>query len=117
MIIPAEYYFKEGCFITELHNTPEDPSVSVARARVEPGCTTRWHSLDEIDERYLVTEGCGLVEIGDLPSQEVQAGDVVLIPAGCRQRITNTGASDLLFLAICTPRFVPAAYRDLENQD
>ena len=115
--MPAEYYFKEGCFITELHNTPKDPSVSVARARVEPGCTTRWHSLEGIDERYVIIEGCGRVEIGDHPPQEVQAGNVVLIPADCRQRITNTGASDLLFLAVCTPRFVAAAYRDLEDQD
>ena len=32
-----EYYFKEGCFINELSNAPEDPEVSIARARVEPG--------------------------------------------------------------------------------
>ena len=115
--MPAEYYFKEGCFITELHNTPEDPSVSVARARVEPGCTTRWHRLEGLVERYLIAEGCGLVEVGDHPPLEVEAGEVVLIPADCRQRITNTGASDLLFLAVCTPRFVAAAYRDLEDQD
>lgn len=115
--MPDEYFFREGCFIAELHNTPEDPAVSVARARVAPGSTTRWHSLDGIDERYLIAEGCGRVEVGDHPPQEVRAGGVVLIPAGCRQRITNTGASDLIFLAVCTPRFVPAAYRDLQDQD
>ncbi len=26
-----EYYFKEGCFITELHNSDADPTVSIAR--------------------------------------------------------------------------------------
>jgi len=39
---------------------------------------------------------------------------VVLIPAACRQRITNTGAGDLVFLAICTPRFIYDAYEELE---
>jgi mannose-6-phosphate isomerase-like protein (cupin superfamily) len=40
---------------------------------------------------------------------------VVLIPAACPQRITNTGAGDLVFLAICTPRFTYEAYEELEG--
>ncbi|ADW19150.1 Cupin 2 conserved barrel domain protein [Desulfobulbus propionicus DSM 2032] len=111
-----EYYFEEGCFILELHNTPDDPAVSVARARVAAGQSTRWHGLEGIQERYLLLEGNGLVEVGDEPPRQVQAGDVVLIPPGCRQRITNIGHVDLLFLAVCTPRFLPAAYRDLDQQ-
>ena len=110
-----EYYFKEGCFIVELHNSADDPAVSVARARVEPGRTTRWHSLEGICERYLLLAGCGRVEVGNAAPREVRAGDAVRIPAGCRQRITNTGGSDLVFLAVCTPRFVIKAYRDLED--
>jgi oxalate decarboxylase/phosphoglucose isomerase-like protein (cupin superfamily) len=39
---------------------------------------------------------------------------VVLIPPACRQRIANTGAGDLVFLAICTPRFSYDAYEELE---
>jgi oxalate decarboxylase/phosphoglucose isomerase-like protein (cupin superfamily) len=45
----------------------------------------------------------------------VNAGDVVLIPPSCRQRITNIGTGDLIFLAICTPRFRPAAYEDIDD--
>lgn len=113
-MVDGEYYFEEGCFITELHNTGDDPEVSVARARVEVGRITRWHSLEAIRERYLIVEGSGQVEIGDEAPHTVCPGDVVQIPAGCRQRIANTGTDDLVFLAICTPRFVPSAYRDLE---
>lgn len=109
-----EYYFQEGCFITELHNSPEDPALSVARARVEPGSTTRWHSLTGVHERYLILAGEGRVEIGDDPPRWVQPGEVVLIPPGCRQRITNTGETDLIFLAVCTPRFIPTIYHDQE---
>lgn len=113
---PEEYYFQEGCFILELHNTADDPAVSVARARVEPGRTTRWHSLRDIEERYVILAGNGLVEVGGGEPQPVGPHDVVRIPAGCRQRITNVGAIDLLFLAVCTPRFTLAAYRDLEEE-
>jgi len=110
-----EYFFAEGCFITELSNSNDDPEVSIARARVEPGRTTRWHYLLGATERYVVLQGAGLVEVDELPAQQVSDGDVVIIPAGARQRISNTGKSDLVFLAICSPRFTPAAYVDLEG--
>ena len=43
-------------------------------------------------------------------------GAVVLIPPGIRQRITNTGEADLIFLAVCTPRFTRTVYQDLESE-
>ncbi len=109
----AEFYTTEGCFINELCNVDLDAEVSIARARVAPGVTTRWHRLCDTAERYVLLSGCGQVEVGDLPAQEVGAGDVVLIPPGTRQRIRNLGAEDLVFLAICTPRFRPEAYEDI----
>ena len=111
----AEYYTPERCYIVEISNTPEDPEVSIARARVEPGVTTRWHRVVATTERYVIVEGRGRVEVGNLPPHDVGAGDVTIIPASCRQRITNIGHGDLVFLAICTPRFRPEAYEDLDG--
>ena len=111
-----EFYTDEKCFITELSNTPDDPDLSIARARVEPGVTTRWHHLKDITERYCIISGSGRVEVGDLAPQNVNAGDIVLIPPLCRQRITNIGTDDLIFLAICTPRFLNKAYEDIEDK-
>jgi hypothetical protein len=51
-----EYWFREGCYITEWSNSDTNPGVSIARARVEPGRTTRWHRLDAITERYVILE-------------------------------------------------------------
>ena len=108
-----EFWTPERCFILETWNEAADPAVSVARARVERGITTQLHALDGIDERYLVVEGTGFAEIaGEVPTP-VEAGDLVCIPAGVSQRITNTGSSDLAFYCICTPPFVPDAYIDL----
>ena len=42
----GETWFEEGCFITELCNSPGDPALSIARARVAPGTETEWHSRD-----------------------------------------------------------------------
>jgi mannose-6-phosphate isomerase-like protein (cupin superfamily) len=110
-----EYFFEERCFISEWWNSDRDEAVSVARARVLPGVTTRLHRLRGIMERYIILEGQGLVEIDGRPAETLTAGDVVLIPAGVSQRITNPGVSDLLFLVVCTPRFIPEAYEDLES--
>jgi mannose-6-phosphate isomerase-like protein (cupin superfamily) len=112
----SEYYFREGCYITELSNSADDPSVSIARARVEPGKTTRWHYLVGTCERYVIISGSGLVEIGTEPAREVRANDVVIITEQCPQRITNIGSDQLIFLAICSPRFSPENYRDIDSE-
>ena len=109
-----EYATAERCHVNELSNDAGDPAVSIARARVEPRVTTRWHRLRGIEERYVIISGRGRVEVDDIPAREVGPGDVVLIPALCRQRIANTAGEDLVFLAVCTPRFVPDAYEELE---
>jgi mannose-6-phosphate isomerase-like protein (cupin superfamily) len=108
-----EYFTPEGCFILELSNSPEDPGLSIARARVAPGVTTRWHRLRDTAERYVVLEGQGRAEIGGLAPQDVGPGDVVLIPPSSRQRITNIGQGELVFLAICSPRFTNEAYEEI----
>jgi len=107
-----EYYFEEGCYILERLNDGADPAASIARARVPPEGTTRWHRLEGTTERYLIVAGQGIAEIGDAPGFDVVPGDVVLIPPDTRQRILNSGGEDLVFLAICTPRFDPANYRE-----
>jgi mannose-6-phosphate isomerase-like protein (cupin superfamily) len=106
----------ERCYIVEVLNDEADSALSIARARVTPGVTTRWHCVHGTVERYVIQAGCGRMEVGDLPAREVGSGDVVLIPAGCRQRIANTGSEDLIFLAICTPRFSFEAYEDIDPE-
>ena len=113
----ADYWTDERCFITEWSNSADDPAASIARARVEPGVSTRWHRLVDTTERYVILAGEGTVEIGDLAPRRMTVGDVAIIPPRCRQRIANTGTTDLVFLAICTPRFVPACYQDIEPED
>ena len=111
-----EYFTEELCHIIELSNSDKDEDVSIAQARVEPGVSTRWHRLKNTVERYYIISGEGEVEIGDLSAQQVKAGDVVLIPALCPQRIYNTGDKELIFLAICSPRFLQENYEDLGKE-
>jgi mannose-6-phosphate isomerase-like protein (cupin superfamily) len=114
-VAAPESWTDEGCYIAELSNSPHDAQVSIARARVPAGRTTRWHRLEGIVERYVILEGRGRVEVEGLGSpRDVGPGDVVLIPASAPQRIASIGGDDLVFLAVCTPRFDKAAYVDVD---
>ncbi|MCU7959600.1 MAG: cupin domain-containing protein [gamma proteobacterium symbiont of Bathyaustriella thionipta] len=112
-----EYFFAEGCYILELCNNPLDAHVSIARARLPAGETTRWHCLQGISERYIILQGQGEVYVGDEAPLAVRKQDVVFIPAGCAQRMHNNGEQELIFLAVCSPRFVESAYRDLYSDE
>jgi mannose-6-phosphate isomerase-like protein (cupin superfamily) len=103
----TEYSTPERCLLYESYS---DDKVSIARARVKPGVTTVAHHLKGATEIYIITRGRGKVKVGDLQPTEVAAGDVVVIPAGVSQKITNTGKTDLVFQCVCTPRFTPDCY-------
>ena len=107
----TEFDTYERCSIIENWNPSEKSEVSIARARVKPGITTQLHYLNNVDEIYLIIEGKGRVEVGDLKPSVVGKGDLVFIPAGVPQRIANIGEIDLIFYCICTPRFIPECYK------
>lgn len=106
---------EERIFVKELMNHPGLSGISVAQCRVETGVTTQLHSLN-IDEIYIIREGVGWMEKNRSPPYEVKAGDCIYIESGTPQRITNSGASDLVFDTICQPRFTPENYTSLEPQ-
>ena len=110
----TEFPTDERCSILEIWNDESDNALSIARARVAPGITTQWHRLRDVDERYHIVAGTGCVRLGMDEPREVVAGDVVVIPAGTAQQITNSGPTDLIFYCICTPRFTPDCYESLD---
>lgn len=99
----------ERCSIAENYSSEK---VSVARATVKPKVTTVAHHLIGVDEIYLITKGKGEVNVEGLEPAKVGVGDVVFIPAGASQRITNIGKTDLVFYCICTPKFTADCYVD-----
>ena len=111
---PHEYLTPERCYIAENHS---DPTVSIARATIKPGITTKAHHLkDGVQEIYIITSGKGIVKIGNLDPAEVTVGDVVVIPPLTSQKVTNMGSTDLIFYCVCTPRFTETCYVDEEPE-
>ena len=114
-ISSPEFWTDERCFITECLNSEEVPEFSLAVARVKPSVTTQLHSLRDTKEIYIIRKGTGLVLVGK-KELEVSIGDSIIMPANTPQRITNLSDSeDLEFYFHCSPRFVPAAYENLET--
>ena len=110
---PNEYLTPEHCYIAENFS---DKDVSVARATVKPGVTTKAHHLKKIQEIYIITAGTGRVAFSGSEPTMVSTGDVIVIPAGASQKITNTGKTDLVFYCVCTPRFTEACYFDDDQE-
>jgi mannose-6-phosphate isomerase-like protein (cupin superfamily) len=110
-----EHLTPERCYLYENWGSADDAQVSIARARVKPGVATKAHHLEGVQEIYLIAKGKGKVNIDGLESAEVEEGDVVVIPPGVSQRITNIGKTDLLFYCICTPSFTQNCCHDDEN--
>ncbi len=111
--ISPEFYTDERCYITELCNTSHNPDASLAIARVEVGVTTQLHSLTGTQETYIVIAGHGQMEV-DGRRFAIQPGDQVVIPPGVSQRVTSDGQEDLRFYCLCTPKFEPECYVNLE---
>jgi mannose-6-phosphate isomerase-like protein (cupin superfamily) len=108
-----EFWTRERCYITELLNSPDQAEVSIARARVASGVTTELHSLS-VREWYVIESGEGEVSVENESDRRVQYGDVVTISKHHSQKIRNSGATDLIFLCVCVPRFSPDDYTPLE---
>jgi mannose-6-phosphate isomerase-like protein (cupin superfamily) len=109
----VEFLTSERCYITELSNSAQNADASLAIARVETGVTTQLHALTETTETYIVIEGVGQMEV-DGHLFGITRGDQVVIPPGAAQRVTSEGETDLRFYCLCTPRFQPSCYVNLE---
>lgn len=109
-----EFWIRERCYIREIVNTPDIREFSLAETRVEPGVTTELHKLG-VKEWYILNKGSGLMEVDGQAAREISSGDIVEIPAGVSQRITNTGDDDLIFQCVCMPRFTPDCYESMED--
>ena len=110
----SEFWTSERCFILEILNDAEHPKSSLAVARIPPGVTTQLHRLNDTEETYIIKKGCGVLEI-DGKKSELQLGDAIIIPAGASQKISNIGHEDLEFFCLCTPRFLPECYENLDD--
>lgn len=77
---------------------------SLAEAIVQVGNKTLLHKHVVTEEIYHITQGQGLMTLGD-DSFRVYPGDTILITPGTLHCIENTGAEQLKVLCCCSPAY------------
>ena len=102
---------KDGSEIRELMHPAQHGNVnqSLAEATVAPGVETRQHKHITTEEIYHITQGKGLMRLGD-EQFEVTEGDSVCIAPGKTHNIKNTGDVPLTIICCCSP-----PYRDSDT--
>jgi mannose-6-phosphate isomerase-like protein (cupin superfamily) len=97
---------KDGSEIRELmHPTVHgNKNQSFAEATIPVGGKTLRHKHLITEELYHITQGLGLMYLGD-QSFEVFPGDTICIKPGSEHCIENVGSEDLVMLCCCSPSY------------
>lgn len=108
----AAFETKDGSEIRELMHpgTHANAAQSLAEARVPSGQCTRRHRHHNSEELYHVTQGRGLMTLGD-NEFEIGPGDTVAILPGTAHCVSNIGTDTLTILCCCSP---PYSHEDTE---
>jgi len=77
---------------------------SLAEARIPIGEKTRLHLHEKTEELYHITQGVGIMTLGD-EQFEARAGDTICISPGMKHCIENTGTEELVILCCCSPAY------------
>lgn len=76
--------------------------LGVTWVRGEPGSQQGLHAQNHSEQVYVVVRGRGLMIVDD-EALEIEAGSAVLIPAGAKHAIRNTGIEQLEYISATAP--------------
>ncbi len=80
----------------------QSDNMLVGLNRLQPGQTQPVHMHIGEDKFYLVLEGSGYFQVGDL-YQNATAGTLVWAPASLQHSVVNSGTDDLVLLVVIAP--------------
>ena len=97
---------KDGSEIRELMHPSQHGNAyqSFAEATVPVGYETQKHRHDKTEEIYHITQGKGLMTLGE-KQFEVGYGDTICINPGVAHHIKNVGEVPLKILCSCSPPY------------
>jgi mannose-6-phosphate isomerase-like protein (cupin superfamily) len=77
-------------------------NMSVTWIDVPPGVDQELHSHEESEQVYVISSGSGTMTVaGD--TQEVSAGDLIMVPPATDHSIANDGTTDLCCVSVQSP--------------
>ena len=101
------YVTKDGSIIRELihPNIHGNQNMSVAEATIPIGSSTYHHYHEQSEEIYHITQGEGIVFVGE-ERVKVTVGHSVCLPPGVCHSVENTGKEEFKFLCMSSPRYL-----------
>ncbi len=76
---------------------------TVTHVVMAPGAVSGRHAHPRSEQIWIVERGEGLLLLADGREEPLLPGDVVLTPAGDVHGVANTGANELVYLAVTVP--------------
>ena len=103
--LPA-YVTKDGSIIREMMhpNVHGNNNQSLAEATIPVNGITLLHEHKKTEEIYFITQGVGLMRLGDDEFQ-VAKGDTIAIVPGMQHNVRNIGNTELKILCSCAPAY------------
>ena len=80
-----------------------DAQATVTHVVMAPGAVSQRHAHAKSEQIWIVERGEGRLLLADGREEPLGAGDVVLTPMGDVHGVANTGASELVYLAVTVP--------------
>jgi mannose-6-phosphate isomerase-like protein (cupin superfamily) len=77
----------------------EEDSFKLKKITVYPGHKLSLQSHSKRNEVWTIIEGTGIVTLDDIV-QDIERGDVIIIPSEIKHRIENTGKDFLVFVEV-----------------
>ena len=105
-VTPFQADHGETVYETLGHAAGGATSHSLAQIVLAPGAASLKHFHPAAEETYHILSGAGEIEIDGVRSP-VRPGDSLYIAPRAAHQIANTGADELVFLAICVPAWTP----------
>lgn len=92
-------------FLLASPRTTDGLQLTTTLVEIEPGGEQRLHSHMP-EQVYFILEGSGLMTVAG-ETEEVLAGDCILVPSGAAHGLLNTGSIVLRYFSAAAPSFTP----------
>ncbi len=101
----------ENTYYRNVLFTTKDKQMQLVLMSIKPGEEIGMEIHEEINQFFRIEKGVGKVIYNDNKERELKDNDAIIIPAGMRHNIINTGNDDLKLYTIYTPANHPENLR------
>lgn len=105
----------ENTYYRNVLFTTKDRQMQLVLMTIKPGEEIGMEIHEEINQFFRIEKGTGKIIYNDNKERDLKNNDAIIIPAGMRHNIINTGNDDLKLYTIYTPANHPEGLRQKDK--